>query len=182
MVKLFTEPSRPWKHKTSSLPQQSWRVSHAPQARAVSSASRAQTAAAHGARLSRTTAAQPRGATLCAGARRLLPLGAGLACGGGSRQRLRWPRPPASVRMEPGGRRGLASARGPASATRKPRQEPGAGAEARAPGVSAVRARRFLLCLYLVGFLVSSGAEVEGLRPGPGTQLGVVFFLKLERW
>lgn len=84
--------------------------------------------------------------------------------------------------MEPGGRRGLASAGGLASATGKPRQEPGAGAEARAPGAGALRARRFLLCLYLVGFLVSSGAEVEGLRPGPGTQLGVVFSLKLERW
>ncbi|XP_023107318.1 major facilitator superfamily domain-containing protein 9 isoform X1 [Felis catus] len=62
--------------------------------------------------------------------------------------------------MEPGGRRGLASAGGLASATGKPRQEPGAGAEARAPGAGALRARRFLLCLYLVGFLDLFGVSM----------------------
>lgn len=81
--------------------------------------------------------------------------------------------------MESGGRSGLASAGGLASATPMPRQESGTGAEARARGPRAVGARRFLLCLYLVGFLVSAGAGGEGrLRPGPGTRLGVAFFLK----
>lgn len=78
-------------------------------------------------------------------------------------------------------RRGPATARGPASATPMPRHELGAGAEARARGPGAVGARRFLLCLYLVGFLVSAGAGSEGrLRPGPGIRLGAAFFLKPE--
>ncbi|KAF0871496.1 MFSD9 protein, partial [Crocuta crocuta] len=45
-------------------------------------------------------------------------------------------------------------------ATQKPRQEPGAGAEAQAPGTSAVGARRFLLCLYVVGFLDLFGVSM----------------------
>ncbi|CAK7297392.1 Major facilitator superfamily domain-containing protein 9 [Vulpes lagopus] len=41
-----------------------------------------------------------------------------------------------------------------------PRQESGAGAEARAGGPGAVGARRFLLCLYLVGFLDLFGVSM----------------------
>ncbi|XP_038406835.1 major facilitator superfamily domain-containing protein 9 isoform X6 [Canis lupus familiaris] len=41
-----------------------------------------------------------------------------------------------------------------------PRQESGAGAEARADGPGAVGARRFLLCLYLVGFLDLFGVSM----------------------
>lgn len=119
--------------------------------------------------------------------RRRTPLASAFAWGGasgrgppGSGFGGRRPRP---IRMESGVRRGPATAGGPASATPTPRHElgAGAGAEARARGPSAVGARRFLLCLYLVGFLVSAGAGSEGrLRPGPGTRLGVAFFLKPE--
>ncbi|XP_044119698.1 major facilitator superfamily domain-containing protein 9 isoform X2 [Neovison vison] len=62
--------------------------------------------------------------------------------------------------MESGVRRGPATARGPASATPMPRHELGAGAEARARGPGAVGARRFLLCLYLVGFLDLFGVSM----------------------
>ncbi|XP_022372041.1 major facilitator superfamily domain-containing protein 9 isoform X1 [Enhydra lutris kenyoni] len=62
--------------------------------------------------------------------------------------------------MESGVRRGLATARGLASATPMPRHELGAGAEARAHGPGAVGARRFLLCLYLVGFLDLFGVSM----------------------
>ncbi|XP_045627815.1 major facilitator superfamily domain-containing protein 9 isoform X1 [Ursus americanus] len=62
--------------------------------------------------------------------------------------------------MESGGRSGLASAGGLASATPMPRQESGTGAEARARGPRAVGARRFLLCLYLVGFLDLFGVSM----------------------
>ncbi|XP_004764438.1 major facilitator superfamily domain-containing protein 9 isoform X1 [Mustela putorius furo] len=64
--------------------------------------------------------------------------------------------------MESGVRRGPATAGGPASATPTPRHElgAGAGAEARARGPSAVGARRFLLCLYLVGFLDLFGVSM----------------------
>ncbi|XP_004417229.1 PREDICTED: major facilitator superfamily domain-containing protein 9 [Odobenus rosmarus divergens] len=62
--------------------------------------------------------------------------------------------------MESGGRRGLASAGGPVSATPMLRQDSGTGAEARARGPGAVRARRFLLCLYLVGFLDLFGVSM----------------------
>lgn len=85
--------------------------------------------------------------------------------------------------MESGGRRGLASAGGPVWATPMLRQDSGTGAEVRARGPGAVGARRFLLCLYLVGFLVSAGAGGEGrLRLGPGTRLGVAFFLLKTGW
>ncbi|XP_062066006.1 major facilitator superfamily domain-containing protein 9 isoform X1 [Lepus europaeus] len=58
--------------------------------------------------------------------------------------------------MELGGRRGRGSALGPASATPVLRQErrPGAGK----PGTAG--ARRFLLCLYLVGFLDLFGVSM----------------------
>ncbi|XP_034857751.1 major facilitator superfamily domain-containing protein 9 isoform X2 [Mirounga leonina] len=62
--------------------------------------------------------------------------------------------------MESGGRRGLASAGGPVSATPMLRQDSGTGAEARARGPGAVGARRFLLCLYLVGFLDLFGVSM----------------------
>ncbi|XP_032696329.1 major facilitator superfamily domain-containing protein 9 isoform X2 [Lontra canadensis] len=62
--------------------------------------------------------------------------------------------------MESGVRRGLATAGGLASATPMPRHELGAGAEARARGPGAVGARRFLLCLYLVGFLDLFGVSM----------------------
>ncbi|XP_027477966.2 major facilitator superfamily domain-containing protein 9 isoform X2 [Zalophus californianus] len=62
--------------------------------------------------------------------------------------------------MESGGRRGLASAGGPVSATPMLRQDSGTGAEARVRGPGAVRARRFLLCLYLVGFLDLFGVSM----------------------
>ncbi|XP_045836353.1 major facilitator superfamily domain-containing protein 9 isoform X2 [Meles meles] len=62
--------------------------------------------------------------------------------------------------MESGVRRGLATAGGVASANPMPRQELGAGAEARARGPGAVGARRFLLCLYLVGFLDLFGVSM----------------------
>jgi hypothetical protein len=55
--------------------------------------------------------------------------------------------------MELEGRQGRTLIPGLASETSEPRQKPKTGAEAR-----AVRARRFLLCLYLVGFLVSKTA------------------------
>ncbi|KAF5926223.1 hypothetical protein HPG69_011350 [Diceros bicornis minor] len=60
--------------------------------------------------------------------------------------------------MELGGRRGPGAAPGLAAAARKPRQEPRPGAEAGAPG--AVRARRLLLGLYLVGFLDLFGVSM----------------------
>ncbi|XP_058990380.1 major facilitator superfamily domain-containing protein 9 isoform X4 [Mustela lutreola] len=64
--------------------------------------------------------------------------------------------------MESGVRRGRTTAGGPASATPTPRHElgAGAGAEARARGPGAVGARRFLLCLYLVGFLDLFGVSM----------------------
>ncbi|XP_047600680.1 major facilitator superfamily domain-containing protein 9 isoform X2 [Lutra lutra] len=62
--------------------------------------------------------------------------------------------------MESGVRRGLATAGGLASATPMPRHELGAGAEARVRGPGAVGARRFLLCLYLVGFLDLFGVSM----------------------
>lgn len=78
--------------------------------------------------------------------------------------------PPARMRMEPGDQTcGMAPDRGLVSATQRPRQEPGTGTQEGAPGPGAVRARRFLLCLYLVGFLVSN-CGASGLRPRPGTR------------
>ncbi|XP_035945419.2 major facilitator superfamily domain-containing protein 9 isoform X2 [Halichoerus grypus] len=62
--------------------------------------------------------------------------------------------------MESGGRRGLASAGGPVWATPMLRQDSGTGAEVRARGPGAVGARRFLLCLYLVGFLDLFGVSM----------------------
>ncbi|XP_044628998.2 major facilitator superfamily domain-containing protein 9 isoform X2 [Equus asinus] len=60
--------------------------------------------------------------------------------------------------MELGRRRDLGSALGLAPAPAKPGQEPRPGAGAGAPG--AVRARRFVLCLYLVGFLDLFGVSM----------------------
>ncbi|XP_070235967.1 major facilitator superfamily domain-containing protein 9 [Bos mutus] len=65
------------------------------------------------------------------------------------------------MRMEPGDQTsGMAPDRGLVSATRRPRQEPGTGTQEGAPGSGAVRARRFLLCLYLVGFLDLFGVSM----------------------
>lgn len=74
--------------------------------------------------------------------------------------------------MEPGDQTcSMAPDRGLVSATQRPRREPGTGTQEGAPGPGAVRARRFLLCLYLVGFLVSN-CGASGLRPRPGTDQG----------
>ncbi|XP_037662619.1 major facilitator superfamily domain-containing protein 9 isoform X2 [Choloepus didactylus] len=67
--------------------------------------------------------------------------------------------PPAPLGMELGvGLRRRGSGRDPA--TPEPRQERRTGAEAGGPGPGAVRARRFLLCLYLVGFLDLFGVSM----------------------
>ncbi|XP_061024488.1 major facilitator superfamily domain-containing protein 9 [Eubalaena glacialis] len=69
--------------------------------------------------------------------------------------------------MECGGRGGMAPDRDLASATPRPRQEPRTGTQAGAPGPGAVGARRFLLCLYLVGFLRNKHNTPEsGLAEG----------------
>ncbi|ELV11569.1 Major facilitator superfamily domain-containing protein 9 [Tupaia chinensis] len=62
--------------------------------------------------------------------------------------------------MEFKGRRGLRRAPGKALATPEPGQEPGTRAVAGAAGPSAAGARRFLLCLYLVGFLDLFGVSM----------------------
>ncbi|KAM9212275.1 major facilitator superfamily domain-containing protein 9 isoform 1-T1 [Dugong dugon] len=62
--------------------------------------------------------------------------------------------------MELEGRLGRGAARELASATPGPRQERGTGDEARSAGLGAVRTRRFLLCLYLVGFLDLFGVSM----------------------
>ncbi|XP_027807607.2 major facilitator superfamily domain-containing protein 9 [Marmota flaviventris] len=62
--------------------------------------------------------------------------------------------------MELGGRRGLGSASGLALATREPPPEPRTGTKVGPPGPGDVRARRFLLCLYLVGFLDLFGVSM----------------------
>uniref|UniRef100_A0A8D2DTX4 Uncharacterized protein n=1 Tax=Sciurus vulgaris TaxID=55149 RepID=A0A8D2DTX4_SCIVU len=62
--------------------------------------------------------------------------------------------------MELGGRRGLGLAPGLASATREPPPEPRTVPETTPPGPRAIRARRFLLCLYLVGFLDLFGVSM----------------------
>ncbi|XP_068420634.1 major facilitator superfamily domain-containing protein 9 isoform X2 [Eschrichtius robustus] len=62
--------------------------------------------------------------------------------------------------MGRGGRGGMAPDRGLASATPRPRQEPRTGTQAGAPGPGAVGARRFLLCLYLLGFLDLFGVSM----------------------
>ncbi|XP_055256308.1 major facilitator superfamily domain-containing protein 9 isoform X1 [Moschus berezovskii] len=65
------------------------------------------------------------------------------------------------MRMESGAQScGMAPDRGLASAPQGPRQEPGTGTQEGAPGTGAVRARRFLLCLYLVGFLDLFGVSM----------------------
>lgn len=69
--------------------------------------------------------------------------------------------------METGGRRGQGSAPGLASATPEPRQEQRTEAEAGAPGPGALRDRSFLLCLYLMGFLVSAGTGSQVQNPNP---------------
>ncbi|XP_049712871.1 major facilitator superfamily domain-containing protein 9 isoform X2 [Elephas maximus indicus] len=62
--------------------------------------------------------------------------------------------------MELGGRPGWGAFRELASATPGPRQERGTEAEARAAGPGAFGTRRFLLCLYLVGFLDLFGVSM----------------------
>ncbi|XP_012497461.1 PREDICTED: major facilitator superfamily domain-containing protein 9 isoform X2 [Propithecus coquereli] len=62
--------------------------------------------------------------------------------------------------MEPEGRRGLGSAPGLALTTPESEQKRRTEAKAGAAGPSAVRARRFLLCLYLVGFLDLFGVSM----------------------
>ncbi|XP_067560151.1 major facilitator superfamily domain-containing protein 9 isoform X1 [Pseudorca crassidens] len=53
----------------------------------------------------------------------------------------------------------MAPDRGLASATPWPREKPRTGTQAGAPGPGTVGARRFLLCLYLVGFLELFGVS-----------------------
>ncbi|KAM9584856.1 major facilitator superfamily domain-containing protein 9 isoform 2-T2 [Trichechus inunguis] len=62
--------------------------------------------------------------------------------------------------MELEGRPGRGAARELGLATPGPRQERGTGDEARSAGLGAVRTRRFLLCLYLVGFLDLFGVSM----------------------
>ncbi|KAK2494002.1 hypothetical protein MC885_005388 [Smutsia gigantea] len=62
--------------------------------------------------------------------------------------------------MEPGHRGGLGSAPGLASAAPKPRQERPAAADVRTPDRGTAGARRFRLCLYLVGFLDLFGVSM----------------------
>eukprot|EP00069_Balaena_mysticetus_P015946 bmy_09498T0 len=92
--------------------------------------------------------------------------------------------------MECGGRGGMAPDRDLASATPRPRQEPRTGTQAGAPGPGAVGARRFLLCLYLVGFLVRFGVSmvvpllslhVKSLGASP-TVAGIVDYFKVRPW
>lgn len=100
-----------------------------------------------------------RGVQLCAGAAARFRLGAGpapRACQVSSA-------PSACEPTERWGWGGMAPDRGLASATPWPREKPRTGTQAGAPGPGTVGARRFLLCLYLVGFLVSAcgaGREV----------------------
>ncbi|XP_019609456.2 major facilitator superfamily domain-containing protein 9 isoform X2 [Rhinolophus sinicus] len=62
--------------------------------------------------------------------------------------------------MELGHRPGSGSVPGLTAATPKPGQEPSEGAEAGTPAPGAPRHRRFLLCLYLVGFLDLFGVSM----------------------
>ncbi|XP_032980975.1 major facilitator superfamily domain-containing protein 9 isoform X2 [Rhinolophus ferrumequinum] len=62
--------------------------------------------------------------------------------------------------MELGDRPGPGSVPGLTSATPKPGQEPSRGAEAGTPAPGALGDRRFLLCLYLVGFLDLFGVSM----------------------
>ncbi|XP_007957681.1 major facilitator superfamily domain-containing protein 9 [Orycteropus afer afer] len=62
--------------------------------------------------------------------------------------------------MELGGCPGLGVARGVLSATPETRQERRTGVEEGASGPGAVRTRRFVLCLYLVGFLDLFGVSM----------------------
>ncbi|XP_057598755.1 major facilitator superfamily domain-containing protein 9 [Hippopotamus amphibius kiboko] len=62
--------------------------------------------------------------------------------------------------MERGDRERVAPDRGLASATPRQRQEPRTGTQAEASGSGALRARRLLLCLYLVGFLDLFGVSM----------------------
>lgn len=71
-------------------------------------------------------------------------------------------RPPAGAGMELGGHWDMSSARSLVSEIAEPQQERKTGTEAGATDSGAVRTRRFLLCLYLVGFLVSASV---GLGP-----------------
>lgn len=113
--------------------------------------------------LERTTGAPPRRPSAQAQAARFL-----LGRGWRRRELLPYSATPADVYMELGGQRGRGSAVGLDSATPKPRQEPRTGAEAGTPGLGALGDRRFLFCLYLVGFLVSAeaGRQVQNSNKG----------------
>ncbi|XP_047637287.1 major facilitator superfamily domain-containing protein 9 [Phacochoerus africanus] len=62
--------------------------------------------------------------------------------------------------MESRDSRGMAPDRGLVSARQRPWQDPGTGTQVGDPGLGPVRARRFLLCLYLVGFLDLLGVSM----------------------
>ncbi|TEA11140.1 hypothetical protein DBR06_SOUSAS7210055, partial [Sousa chinensis] len=85
---------------------------------------------------------------------------------------------------------GLAPDRGLASATPWPREKPRTGTQAGAPGPGTVGARRFLLCLYLVGFLELFGVStvipllslrVKSFGASPAVA-GIVDYFRVQPW